>query len=235
MRHPLTAGRLLYLFYHWPRAEVRKTVREGGWRERLVDHQARSAMTEAAGQLPPPIFPEAQPPLELHMLTGRAFAFQSAFCLWSFAHAAERNLTPVFHDDGTLSPGLIENLQRIFPRARVVASKEAAEKLDDVLPAGRFPFLRDRFFYQPLFRKMISPHLGSHGWKLVLDSDLLFFRRPDFLLQWMHEPDRPLHMSDHADAYGYSRGLLEKLAGGPLPDRVNTGLCGLRSEALDWE
>jgi len=94
--------------------------------------------------------------------------------------------------------------------------------------------LRERWDNYPNLRKLIDPHLGSRGWKLVIDSDLLFFRRPTFLLDWLAAPERPLHAVDCLESYGYSRPLLESLAGAPIPARVNVGLCGLRSDALDW-
>jgi hypothetical protein len=42
-------------------------------------------------------------------------------------------------------------------------------------------------------------------------------------------------MIDVADAYGYSRELLRKLAGCDLPVRLNVGICGLHSDSIDWE
>ena len=69
----------------------------------------------------------------------------------------------------------------------------------------------------------------------MLDSDLLFFRRPEFLLDWLAAPDRPLHAVDCEESYGYSRALMEQLSGAPIPRLVNVGLCGLRSEAIDWD
>ncbi|HXA13545.1 MAG TPA: glycosyl transferase family 2, partial [Opitutaceae bacterium] len=95
--------------------------------------------------------------------------------------------------------------------------------------------LRERRAHYPNLRKLTDVHAGASGWRLVLDSDMLFFRRPDFILDWLASPTRPLHMVDVQDSYGYSRSLLESLAGAPLPPRVNVGLCGLRSDALDWE
>ena len=47
----------------------------------------------------------------------------------------------------------------------------------------------------------------------MIDSDLLFFRRPDFLVSWLTAPTRPLHAVDFTESYGYSRPLLEQLAG----------------------
>jgi hypothetical protein len=42
-------------------------------------------------------------------------------------------------------------------------------------------------------------------------------------------------MTDVQAAYGYSRPLMESLAGAPLPQRLNVGLCGLRSDDIDWD
>jgi hypothetical protein len=225
---------MVYLLYHYPLAEVRRTIREGGPWQQWLDRRGRSEMRSAAARLPAvPDF--ADPPLELHQLTGREFAFQSTFCLWTLAHAAQRLVAPIFYDDGTLRPEQRKDLLSIFPLGRVIAHEETWSRLERHLPEKRFLVLRERFEKYPQIRKLINPHLGSSGWKLVLDSDLLFYRRPGFILDWLGDPQRPLHMIDVADAYGYSPRLLEKFAGGPIPHRVNVGLCGLLSESLDWE
>jgi hypothetical protein len=64
---------------------------------------------------------------------------------------------------------------------------------------------------------------------------MLFHRRPDFLLDWLAAPDGPCHMLDVDNCYGYSLGLMAELAGAPVPQRLNVGLIGLRSEDVDWE
>jgi hypothetical protein len=228
-----TPGRLLYLLYHLPLAETRRSLRQGGPWQQGLDRRGAAEMARAAWRLPPPHFGPA-PPMEVHLLTGRAFAFQSAFCLWTLAHAARRSLAPVFYDDNTLTPELAKRLRALFPAARFVLRAEMLARLARHLPAAAFPALRERFDRYPHLRKLIAPHLGSTGWKLVLDSDLLFFRRPDFLLAWFDSPSRPLHLVDIADAYGYPPLLLERLAGAPLPPRLNVGLCGLRGDEIDW-
>ena len=64
---------------------------------------------------------------------------------------------------------------------------------------------------------------------------MLFHRRPDFLLDWLHSPTAPCFMRDIEDAYGYSRSLMTELAQAPVPERLNVGLCGLRSDGIDWD
>ena len=57
-------------------------------------------------------------------------------------------------------------------------------------------------------RKLTDVHAGRTGWRLFLDSDMLFFARPDFLLAWLADPRQPCHMIDVVSAYGYSPGLM---------------------------
>ena len=209
-------------------------VREGGPWQQELDRRGRRDMQRTAARLP--ALPEFKgSPLELHQLTGQNFAFQSAFCFWTLSHTAQREVAPVFYDDGTLAPVQKEHLLSLFPLGRLVTHGETLARLEIYLPEKKFPVLRERFQKDPLIRKLINLHLGSTGWKLGLDSDLLFFRRPTFILDWLENPQQPLYLLDIADAYGYSTRLLEKLAAAAVPHCVNVGLCGLRSESLDWE
>jgi len=62
-----------------------------------------------------------------------------------------------------------------------------------------------------------------------------FFRRPDALLAWLDAPAQAIHMMDVQDAYGYPHVTLAALARRRIPEKLNVGVCGLRSEAIDWE
>ncbi len=228
------AGRLAYQFLHRPLGALKACLKEGGPLEQRRTERGRQAMESAALQLP--VLPvRGGVPIELHVLTGRRFWYQTAFCLWSFARHAERDLAPCIYDDGTLTEEFTEPLQRLFPAAHVVEQKKILERLDQHLPLARFPHLRERWQRYPNIRKLTDVHAGSSGWKLVMDSDLLFFRKPEFLLDWFVNPDRPLHAVDSETSYGYPRALMAQLAGHQLAELVNVGLCGLRSEALDWD
>jgi hypothetical protein len=63
----------------------------------------------------------------------------------------------------------------------------------------------------------------------------LFFRDPEWMTDWLKRPQQPVYMHDYQNSYGYSADLLKCLLGGPMPSMVNTGLCGLPSNAIDWE
>ncbi len=230
----LGLGQLALRLYHNPLNRLRDSLRNGGPFVERETERHRGEMEAAAFTLPPLPAPANAPRVTVHLLTGRRFWYQTAFCLHSFAHHAAAQLTAHIYDDGTFDEPLRAQLKRPGPGLEFHSAAGIGTRLDDLLPESKFPVLRERWRNYPNIRKLTDPHLGSTGWKLVLDSDLLFFRRPDFLLDWCAAPDRPLHAVDCAESYGYSRALLEKLAGAPIPPLVNVGLCGLRSESLNW-
>lgn len=228
------AGKILLHLWHQPVGRTRDLIAAGGPFEVRRTERGRAAMEAAAHTLPLlPASPGAA--IELHLLTGRRFWYQTAFCLWSFARHAARPLAPVIYDDGSLTEEYRAPLQRLFPNTRFIAQPETIARLDEHLPASQFPVLRERWLNYPNIRKLTDPHLGRAGWKLVIDSDLLFFRRPDFMLNWIDAPTRPLHAIDCETSYGYDRALLDSLAGAPLADLVNVGLTGLEGAQIDWE
>ena len=226
-------GILAYHLYHRPKSFVREWFSQGGPLQRRLTEVGRREMARAALQLPILSSSQAQP-FEVHVLTGRRFWYQTTFCLWSLSRHAGRRLTPTIHDDGTLREEDLLALRRLFPDLRHVAIAETISRLDRCLPSSRFPVLRDRWQKYPNIRKLIDVHLASDGWKLVLDSDMLFFHEPAFVVDWLDRPTRPLHAVDVKTSYGYSRSLLDDLAGVAVADLVNVGLCGLNSSELDW-
>lgn len=230
----LGLGRLAYRLYHRPRAAV-AAARRRGFAGALGDAYHHRAMRRAAAALPPVRPENGSDPLRVHFLTGRRFWHQTAFCGWSFARTAGVDLDPVIHDDGSLTRRQAAELRRIFPRASFVTPGAAEAKLDEHLPSSRYPLLRARRLTLPNFRKLTDVHAGESGWRLVLDSDMIFFRRPDALLGWFESPDRPCHMVDVDTAYGYPLDLLSRQCGFEMRDRVNVGVAGLRSDTIDWD
>lgn len=230
----LSAGRLLYLTVYQPLSFVERSWREGGPVNQWITRRGRLAMIEAARHLPP-LPPTAPGGPEICFLTGRRFWYQTAFCLWSLCRQSKRSFTPVFIDDGSFDEALRCECRRLFPEARIPTRDEIDARLEANLPAAQFPALTSQRRSYLHLRKITDAHAGLTGWRLVLDSDMLFFRRPDALLEWLDQPATPVHMADVQDAYGYPTETLRALVGRPIPEKVNVGVCGLRSDSIDWE
>jgi hypothetical protein len=227
-------GVAMYHLYYAPRGVIHRYIKRDPIR-RAIDLQAQREMESAVFKLKPLSDFGTGKPLDIHFLSGKHFWYQTCFCAYSMAQQGRVNLRPIIYDDGTLELNHQSELKRIFPHVQIVDHESIYAQLDFFLPQRRFPHLRQRRLTYPNLRKLTDIHSGSSGWKLVLDSDMLFFRSPTFLIDWLRTPTRPCHMIDVETAYGYSPSLMATLAGKPIPDRVNVGICGLNSDELDWD
>ena len=170
----------------------------------------------------------------MYFLSGKKFWYQTLFCAYSLAKQSRDHIGFAIVDDGTLSNENVEALSRVLVGCRIIFRGEIEERLEAHLPEKQFPTLRARRLEYPHIKKLIDVHAGSEGWKLVLDSDMLFHRPPCFLEEWLRSPKLPLHMRDIVNSYGYSDAIMRSLAGAEIPDCLNVGICGLQSESIDW-
>jgi len=232
----LGLGKLAYILYYLPQ-EFSKKIFKRGIINSVIDDQNRIEMEKATYK----ILSIASVPdvsnnvYDVYFLTGEKFWYQTCFCMYSLIQASGENLRPVIYDDGTLQEGQVNEIKRIFFNVKIVSTAEIQKKLDECLPSSKFPYLRERRIDYLNIRKLIDPHIASSGWKMVLDSDMLFFRNPIMLVDWLKDPRCPCHMVDVENSYGYSIQLMEHLAKAKVAQRVNVGVCGLKSEDIDWE
>jgi hypothetical protein len=227
-------GHLAYLGWHAPRGFAKRCAREGPLNLWLAA-RGRRAMEQAAERLPPAPAPVVPGGPAVYFLTGDAIWYQTAFCAWTLRRSLPLPVPIVILSDGTLSPGRARRLAEVIPGADLEPADAVEARLDATLPASRYPTLRGRRAVMPLFRKLTDVHAGRPGWRLFLDSDMLFFRRPAWLEDWLTAPARPCHMVDVVPSYGYSPGLMAELGGPDLPERLNSGVFGARSEDIDWD
>ncbi len=216
-----------------------RTYRQEGIANVMLKKRGEGEMRVAAANLPPLENNIANSPatFDIHFLSGDKFWHLTVFCAYSMHLACPGiRVRPVVYDDGALTEYGINNIKRIFPHAQIVTQAEIMSEIDDYLPESRFPTLR-RLRYEYFFiRKLTDIHARRAGWKLYLDSDMLFFRSPDELIDWWRAPTKFIHMQDARRCYGYSDSLMEKLAAGKqLPDMLNAGLYAVEREAIDWD
>jgi hypothetical protein len=125
-------------------------------------------------------------------------------------------------------------LLRLFPAARLVSHAAISDALESTLPAEHFPCLRRLRLSYVHLRKLTDIQCSKGtAWRLVLDSDVFFFRPPVEMLDLVARPAW-FHMVDCQQSYGAPQPLLEALADAPVHPRVNVGLCHLQSTRLDW-
>jgi len=220
-----------------PLNTVRQSIREGGPIEQWKTRKGKEAMREAATELPPLDMPpkDSEGPLKVHFLTGKDHWYQSLFCFASLQRFSDTRITPVLYSDGSLSASYRDKIRRVVEWVEIHTQSDIEDRLDDVLPRDEYSLLREWRHIQPLTRKIVDLHAGKSGWKLLLDSDMLFFRRPGFLLDWLRNPEKPCYMVDVDTWYGYSPQLRYTLTSGPIPEAANIGVFGWKSQEVDFD
>jgi hypothetical protein len=228
---PLTLGRIAYLLYYAPRGALKKGV----WKT-MRGARGRRQMQAALPDfsLPEPPAATETSELPIHFLIGARYLPEACLVTHSLAWAAQRRVAPHFYDDGTLTRADCEFLSSKLPRAHFTLSAEINDRLAAHLPEEKFPCLRKLRPAYPHIRKLTDIHLFPGEWKLVSDADILFFKHPTQLLRHVAAREST-HMVDIAPAYGVPLAALEELAGCTVHEKINVGLCHLRTPDSDWE
>ncbi|HWA85409.1 MAG TPA: hypothetical protein VG710_04240 [Opitutus sp.] len=227
-------GRLAYRCLYRPRQQF-DLARAYGWRLWWRAIRGASAMRRAARALPAPAPREVALVPPICFLTGPQFVPTTLFCAHSFARAAGVEAKFEFLSDGGLDAETSAALLRVFPRAAVHETAELDQRVADALPPGKFPSLHALRKEFVLLRKLTDAMTDRRGYRLFLDSDMLFWGKPRELLARAAKAE-PLYLADVGDDhYTMPPADITRMLGVPVADRVNSGLVGLDAGAIDWD
>lgn len=180
MKQPLES------FVPW---RFRKTIQ--AYRLRLLTKHYTRAVKST------PAYPTGEdlPDFEVHSLLGTKHL---GMCLWaikSFLHSTGRQFKIVLHDDGSLTPLDLAVIEQHLPGAVVFQRRVADQLIAPIIAPysnieayrfGRFGRTREGLRRSLFSLKLFDFNLLTNAKKiLVLDTDVLFFQRPDELLDWI--------------------------------------------------
>lgn len=229
-------GRLAYRFLFEPIGKMRDSLRWGGPINRRRALRGHEAMKVAARDLPPMAEPQAHSGLSVNFLSGEHYWHQTLFCFYSLQLVVDGKVDVTIYDDGSFTRGLIDLLRAKIGWVRVVSAAEAEARLDNFLARDRFPTIRTRRDTFPLMRKFADVHCDSREYRIVLDSDMLFYRTPHALLDWAKAAEkRGIYILDIETAYGYDPVFMSEQVGREIPARVNSGVYGIHGAMVDWD
>lgn len=193
-------------------------------RQKLIDF-ARDTFCSANIERPATPLPPLNQPVSIHMVLSSSAVWMGLQAARSLEFHSGRTWPWFFHDDGSLSEADAERIQRLFPQARVIRRREADAAMDTAL--ANHPVSRENRKKHNWFLKFFDTwHYAPHPRYVVLDSDIVFFRKPEFILRWIQTPDAGLwFMKDTKEAYAAPRAELEKIMGFPFRPLVNSGCC----------
>jgi hypothetical protein len=218
----MTPGRLWYLAQRdWQRGLA------ATWNDYFVSRRILNWRNPYAGQ-PPDDTP-------VHILSGKDDWLLACWMLASWFHHTGRNWQVILHDDGHLPAEAAAAFEKIAPAVRRISAQEADRAVIDALSSH--PACRDYRLAHPLARKIFDvPTLTPGERFIILDSDVLFFRKPDFILRWCAAgSDECWFNQDVSEAFPIPVAEVREQLGIDLWPRVNSGLCLLNRPAIDLD
>lgn len=222
MPHRLTPGRLWLLF----RNDVERGWR-AAWHDYFTTHRIRRWK-------PRPDLPSMD--VSVHVVTGENDYRYAAWMLASWSHFTERDWPVYIHDDGSLPPEAARFYEALLPRVTIIPRTQANKEVDAAL--APFPLCIQCRNRHNLGLKLYDPRHYAPGERyILLDSDLIFYRRPDLLLDWADDPadGRFFFMEDVQDASALPHDEVREKLGFELLEKVNSGLCLLSKELMDLD
>lgn len=172
---------------------------------------------------------------EIHILSGSERLTMALWMAASWITATGGRWRFVFHDDGTLREQDASAIRRILPGCRVIMDAESREEVQAVL--CDYPLSWRCRNLHPLCRKLFDiPHYAHGAHFLTIDTDILFFRKPDRLLQWMQSGKKNvLFLEDVADATLSSAASAAQHFGREIIRKVNTGIVAMPKTAVTFD
>jgi hypothetical protein len=218
----MTPGRLWYLIQRdWQRGLA------AAWHDRVVSR--RILEWKDPHTAPPP------DDLPVHVLSGKDDWLLACWMLASWFHTTDRNWRVIIHDDGQLPPEAVAAFAKIAPGSRRIPAQEADSAVLSAL-AGH-PACRDYRQAHPLARKIFDvPTLTPDERFIILDSDVLFFRKPEFILRWCADDTNECWFNeDVKEAFPIPLAEVRETLGIEVWPRVNSGLCLLNRSTIDLD
>ncbi|WP_090651697.1 hypothetical protein [Mucilaginibacter sp. OK283] len=224
---------VINVLYRYPKARLKHFNRFGGYFNYRKMLQGQKLMQHAATHLPP--VQSAADGLEVYFLTGKKYLYQTLFCIQSLIKVSQTPFKFILVDDGSFDEQLIKQINTQLPGAGIVSRQMIDQNINKILPKHQYPVLHHKRQVYPHIKKLTDVHtIPGEDWKLVLDSDMMFWNDPLAIVNWLKEPQNPIYMQDCQESYGYSRQLMEQLCKNKIPSLLNVGAIGLKSSAVNW-
>ncbi|NTE04811.1 glycosyl transferase [Agrobacterium tumefaciens] len=225
--------KLINHLYRYPKSKWKTIQRFGGlmsYRKMLAGKQE---MRKASALLPAIVsIPDGY---RIYFLTGQDYLYQTLFCAFSLTKVSKTPFQFILIDDGSFDQDLTNQATTQMPGVKIITKEEIMANLEAKLPAKDYPYLHNKRKVYPHIKKLIDVHTLEDGdYKLVLDSDMLFWNEPKEIIDWLKNPTGTLHMIDCEESYGYNKNLMELLCKAKIPEMVNVGTIGLNSKSINW-
>ena len=178
-------------------------------------------------------WPQDRSGVSLHMVVGHSMLPMGLVALRSWEFHTKRRWRIFIHEDGTFSSGDRISLMKHFPDAQIIDRAVADREVQDSLRP--YPSCRENRMKHNWFLKVFDTRHYAPGERyIILDSDIVFFRRPARVLDWVDgASDEMWIMEDDREKYSHPRAEIEQTMQLRMVQRGNSGLDLLNKSAAD--
>lgn len=230
---------------HGVRLALSRALRQFKWfvTLRRLQHEGfanayhRRRLWKAVLQLPPVVTdPVSDGAVEVHLVCCQSDYLCALWSLKTFYRASQATYPLVVHMNGRMSALARRRLRRHLPHAKLIGAAEADATVNEWLSSHGCPRLLEARSRNPFLVKLIDVHVLSNASSIVLlDSDILFFARPDELLAAVEDTVRAVDyfQRDAGTTYNVTIDEARNVLGIPLVPAVNTGIAVLDRATVD--
>jgi len=171
----------------------------------------------------------------VHMLVSSRTWYAGLLAAVSFEHHTGRKWKFYIHEDGSVDDRARERIKKVLPDARLISREESDANASDFFRA--YPKCFAQRQRHNLFLKFSDfAAFAPEDRFIVLDSDVIFFRRPSELLEWTDKgADTCLYNKDTREKYCLPREPIERSMAFEMWPCFNSGLILLPRAAVDWQ
>lgn len=177
---------------------------------------------------------ESKASVSVHMLVSSKTWHAGLLAAISFEFFTQRRWKLFIHEDGSVDEQTRRRIERVLPGVRFISRRESEEKTQ--LTLASYPAcLRHRARHN-LFLKFFDVPVFAEKRFVFLDSDVLFFRKPQEILDWVDsESEDCFYNEDTKEKYCIPRQEIESALGIKLWPRFNSGLLLMTRQAISLE
>jgi lipopolysaccharide biosynthesis glycosyltransferase len=173
--------------------------------------------------------------VSVHLLVSSKTWHAGILAAISFEFFTGRRWNLFIHEDGSVDQKAHRRMERILPGIRFVSRKEAEEQVREAL--SNYPTCWAHRAKHNLFLKFFDVPIFAPGKRFIfLDSDVLFFQKPEKILAWADADDEEFfYNEDTKEKYCIPRQEIQKEFKIELWPRFNSGLMLVPKKALSLE
>jgi hypothetical protein len=204
----------------------------------MFSEKRRQLMQIALSHPPIEVSPDAS--RSVHTLLGTKGLPDAIFGLQCLLPHLPMSVSLVLHEDGSFTTEQIRLLQRQFPGCTIITRPEATRVVIGELEARRLTHCADFRRRSIMGLKLFDlQHFAAGRRALYLDTDILFYSRPDEIIAAFEEPDDVFvgrYNEDVGVYYSWTPEQVLSAVGVTYPRRpVNAGMVLIQKQRLDWE